>query len=94
MKPTGITDIIYEQIINISKAGAFDIVSKHNQELQEENKLLKERVKYLQDLVVEYSGKMKANLSGGKVDEFLKSTIDDIDPDHHCKPGLNNDKND
>ena len=79
-------DNLHEQIVNISKAGAFDIVSKHNQELQEENKLLKERVKYLQDLIVEYTGKMKSNLSGGKVDEFLKSTLNDIPENLYQSP--------
>lgn len=36
------TDNLFEQIANISKANAYDIVSKHAQELKEENERLRE----------------------------------------------------
>ena len=49
---------ITQQIINITKAGAYDVVVNHRNELLEENKLLKERVKYLENLIKEYSDKM------------------------------------
>lgn len=47
--------------------------------LKEENEKLKERVKYLEGLINEYILKMKVNLSGGKVDEFLKAQLSDPD---------------
>ncbi len=49
---------ITQQIINITKAGAYDIVAQHRNELLEENTKLKERVKYLENLIKEYSDKM------------------------------------
>ena len=49
---------ITQQIINISKAGAYDIVVNHRNELLEENTKLKERVKHLENLIKEYSDKM------------------------------------
>ena len=49
---------ITQQIINITKAGAYDIVANHRNELLEENAKLKERVKYLENLIKEYSDKM------------------------------------
>lgn len=55
----GNNDYLHEQIINISKAGAFDVVSKYNQELQAENKKLKDRVKFLEDLINEFCEKLK-----------------------------------
>lgn len=64
----------------LEKRTAFEngaIVS--NQMLKDENRRLSDRVKYLEGLINEYTLKMKANLSGGKVDEFLKEqTADDI----------------
>lgn len=47
-----------QQIVNISKAGAFDIVTEHRNELLEENAKLKERVKFLENLIKEYTDKM------------------------------------
>ena len=49
---------ITQQIINITKAGAYDVVTQHRNELLEENAKLKERVKYLENLIKEYSDKM------------------------------------
>ena len=49
---------ITQQIINITKAGAYDIVAQHRNELLEENANLKERVKYLENLIKEYTDKM------------------------------------
>lgn len=49
---------ITQQIINITKAGAYDVVVNHRNELLEENAKLKERVKYLENLIKEYSDKM------------------------------------
>ena len=49
---------ITQQIINITKAGAYDVVSQHRNELLEENAKLKERVKFLENLIKEYSDKM------------------------------------
>ena len=49
---------ITQQIINITKAGAYDIVAQHRNELLEENAKLKERVKYLENLIKEYSDKI------------------------------------
>jgi len=49
---------ITQQIINITKAGAYDVVANHRNELMEENAKLKERVKYLENLIKEYSDKM------------------------------------
>lgn len=50
---------LHEQIINISKAGAYDALAPKFKELQEENEKLKERVKYLEDLILEYTEKIK-----------------------------------
>lgn len=52
------SDFLHDQLIAISKAGAYDIVSKQRDELIEENKKLKERVKYLENLINEYSDKI------------------------------------
>lgn len=49
---------ITQQIINITRAGAYDVVAQHRNELLEENAKLKERVKYLENLIKEYSDKM------------------------------------
>jgi len=49
---------ITQQIINITKAGAYDVVSQHRNELLEENAKLKERVKFLENLIKEYTDKM------------------------------------
>ena len=68
-------DNLLEQITNISKAHAYDIVVDQVNDLTIENKKLKERVKYLEDLISEYSNKMLVNLSGDKVKEFLKDQI-------------------
>ena len=70
---------LMQQILNISKAGAYDAIQPEYTRLFEENKQLKERVKYLEELINEYTLKMKANLSGVKVDEFLKEQITDND---------------
>ena len=51
-------DNITQTIINISKASAYDVVSQQRNELLEENAKLKERVKYLENLIKEYSDKM------------------------------------
>lgn len=71
---------LFEQITQITKAHAYDIVSEQNKELQQENIALKYRVKYLEDLIREYTFKMKVNLSGGRVDEFLKEQITPPEP--------------
>ena len=72
-------DNLFEQITNVSKAGAYDVLSKHNVELKEENQRLRDRVKYLENLIGEYTLKMQVNLSGGKVDEFLKGEASNPD---------------
>ena len=51
---------ITQQIINITKAGAYDIVAQQRNELLEENAKLKDRVKYLENLIKEYTDKMLA----------------------------------
>ena len=66
---------LFEQITAISKAHAYDIVVDQVNDLTIENKKLKERVKYLEDLISEYSNKMLVNLSGDKVNQFLKDQI-------------------
>ena len=66
---------LFEQMANISKAHAYDIVVDQVNSLTIENKRLKDRVKYLEDLITEYANKMTINLSGGKVDQFLKDQI-------------------
>lgn len=55
-------DNIFEQIVNISKASAYDIVNDELIKVQIENTILKDRVKYLEALISEYSGKMIDNL--------------------------------
>lgn len=79
MKKNNFADSFHEQIIAISKAGAYDAIKDNYQELQVENEKLKARVKYLEDLIIEYSTKMTVNLSGGKVDQFLKDQINNPD---------------
>jgi len=66
---------IFGQIVNITKAGAYDALAPKYAELQEENNRLRERVEFLEKLINEYTLKMKANLSGGKVDSFLKDQV-------------------
>ncbi len=70
---------VFEQITNISKAHAYDIISQQVIELKDENIKLRERVKFLEELINEYTLKMKANLSGGKVDVFLKDQLSDTE---------------
>lgn len=72
-------DNLFEQITNISKAHAYDIIVAHRDELAAENEKLKARVKELESLISEYSTKMLVNLSGGKVDQFLKDQVNDRD---------------
>ena len=55
-------DNLLEQITNITKAHAYDIISQQAQELQQENKKLKYRVKYLENLIKEYTDKMLSNI--------------------------------
>jgi hypothetical protein len=70
-------DTLFEQITAISKAGAYDAIAPEYAKVKEENIQLKARVKYLEELINEYTLKMKANLSGGKVDSFLKDQVKD-----------------
>ena len=72
-------DFLHDQIIAISKAGAYDAIQPEYMRLIEENATLRKRVQYLEELINEYTLKMKANLSGGKVSEFLKEQITDND---------------
>ncbi len=58
MKDFNIADFAEQQIVAISKAGAYDAIKYNYGKLQEENQKLKERVKYLEDLIKEYSGKI------------------------------------
>ena len=51
-------DSIFEQATQITKAHAFDIISEQNKQLITENSVLRNRVKYLEDLIKEYTGKM------------------------------------
>lgn len=69
-----------EYLATLEKRTAFEngaIMS--NQELKAENNRLKERLNYLEGLINEYTLKMKANLSGGKVDQFLKDQAENND---------------
>ncbi len=52
-------DNLFEQIATIQKASAYDIVRKQNEELLAKNKELADRVKFLEDLILEYTEKMK-----------------------------------
>lgn len=55
-------DSIFEQSVQITKTHAYDIVSEHNKQLITENSILRNRVKYLEELIKEYTGKMLGNL--------------------------------
>lgn len=57
-----LTDIFFEQAVNISKAHAYDIVVEQVKQLEIKNKLLQDRVKFLEDLIIEYTEKIKSNL--------------------------------
>lgn len=48
-------DNLLEQIVNISKAGAYDIVSKQCVELKAENERLKQRIKELENSILSFS---------------------------------------
>lgn len=72
-------DFLFEQMTAISKAGAYDAIAPEYSRLQAENAQLKDRVKFLEELINEYTLKMKANLSGGKVESFLKEQLNDPD---------------
>ena len=72
-------DDFFEQMAQITKAHAYDIVCEQRDKLFGENKTLNERVKFLEDLINEYTTKMMANLLGGKVDEFLKEQLSETD---------------
>lgn len=92
MKQNNFADTFFEQMTAISKAGAYDAVQPEYQRLQQENAQLKDRVKYLENLIAEYTLKMKVNLSGGKVDEFLSSQLGETDQE--IEDELNRAKND
>jgi len=49
---------LFEKISNITKASAYDIVSKELIKVRAENEALKERVKFLENLIDEYAAKM------------------------------------
>ncbi len=51
-------DNLFKQFATISKAGAYDIVSKQRDELVIENEALKAEVKRLKGLIEEYSTKI------------------------------------
>lgn len=51
-------DQLLQQIVNIQKASAYDIVSKQCIELKAENEALKAEVKMLKELINEYSTKI------------------------------------
>lgn len=70
-------DTLFEQMTAISKAAAYDAIFPEYVRLGEENIQLKARVKYLEELINEYTIKMKANLSGEKMDTFLKEQVKD-----------------
>lgn len=72
-------DNLFDQLVNISKASAFDAIKDDYSKVKAENEKLRNRVKYLEDLIEEYVIKMKANLSGYKVQSFLKEQIRDSD---------------
>ena len=72
-------DILFEQMTAISKAGAYDAIAPDYAKVKEENIQLKARVKYLEELINEYHLKTMINLSGGKVDQFLKEQTEDKD---------------
>lgn len=57
-------DKLFEEMSRITKAHAYDIVAKQRDELVEENKLLLRRIKYLEDLIKEYTEKMLKNIDG------------------------------
>lgn len=57
-------DNLFEQIVNITKANAYDIICQKSKELEEENKKLKDRVKFLEDLINEYTTKAIDILKG------------------------------
>lgn len=73
-------DQLFNQFGNIMKSSAYPIIAQKCSDLETENTRLKERVKYLEDLVKEYTLKMTVNLSGGKVDDFLKAQLQDYGP--------------
>lgn len=54
---------LFNELVNITKADGYDILSEQVKELKEENKALKERVKYLEALIKEYTDKMIDNLN-------------------------------
>jgi len=68
-------DNLFEQFAIISKASAYDVIAPELARVQEENKQLRDRVKFLESLIDEYTTKMTANLSGDKVDQFLNDQI-------------------
>lgn len=72
-------DNLFEQITAISKAGAYDAIAPDYVKVKEENVRLRERVQYLENLIDEYTTKMTVNLSGEKVNQFLKDQLTDKD---------------
>lgn len=51
-------DTLFDQLTTMTKAYSYDIISQKCQELENENRLLRERVKALENLIDEYSKKM------------------------------------
>lgn len=62
-------DTLFDQLTTMNKAYGYDVLAKDNKALKEENKKLTDllhcyadRVKYLEDLIKEYTTKMLNNL--------------------------------
>ncbi len=81
-------DSLFEQMANISKAGAYDIIVQHRDELLHENSLLKiklqgaeARIKALQEFINDVRPKDSVSA------ELPRITEEDIDPAFYSKPG-------
>ena len=69
------SDTLFEQMTAISKAGAYDAIAPDYAKVKEENIQLKARVKYLEDLIIDYTDKMIANIEGIKNEDDIKDIL-------------------
>lgn len=53
---------LFDQLTTMTKAYGYDVLSQDYEKLKEENKNLRERIKYLEDLIQQYTTKMLNNL--------------------------------
>lgn len=56
-------DTLFDQLTTMTKAHAYDNLSQDYEKIKNENKRLRDRVKFLEDLINEYTEKILSSLN-------------------------------